>query len=248
VIILSANLNISVPTEPNLVLKISDKDKIPFDKSGIYFLYSNDELLYIGKSQDLRKRILYSHLKGKDPATKGVYKSIQEIALFFEEDPIKRDILEIYFINKFQPVFNKSSIYEYLEEKKNIVTPIQNDEKWLPCAHIYAYKHLSQFKNIEHFNRTLVKFHNRYGDQFTKSELLALNYLQRYACKVVGVANIKISTLCKAIADDNNGIGVSRKTVERMIAKAKKLGLLTVYNTKKRNGGKGNNVYVFNKI
>lgn len=62
------------------------------------------------------------------------------------------------------------------------------------------------------------------------------------------MANIKIATLLKVIADDNNGIGISRSTFKRMLRKAKKLGLLTIYKTMKSNGYQGANIYVFNRI
>ncbi|MFJ7746945.1 hypothetical protein [Peribacillus sp. NPDC097295] len=64
--------------------------------------------------------------------------------------------------------------------------------------------------------------------------------------KFVGVAQAKIGTLVKAINEKLNGYGVSRSTFERMLRKAKELGILSIENTAKAKGGKGHNVYIFN--
>jgi hypothetical protein len=83
---------------------------------------------------------------------------------------------------------------------------------------------------------------------FTKGELIAFKRLTKFCTKYTGVANAKIGTLLKAINKKMNGFGISRSTFERMLRKALNLGILSVENTVKSKGGKGHNVYVFNKI
>src|SRR4051812_48009138 len=78
--------------------------------------------------------------------------------------------------------------------------------------------------------------------------MIAFKRLVRFSAKYTGVANAKIGTLLKIIQEKMNGFGISRSTFERMLRKAKKLGILTVKNTGRSKGGKGHNVYVFNKI
>ena len=83
---------------------------------------------------------------------------------------------------------------------------------------------------------------------FSKGELVAFKRLTKYCAKYYGVANAKIGTMIKTINDKLSGFGISRSTFERMLNKAKKLGILYIKNTKKTKGGKGHNVYIFNTI
>lgn len=57
-----------------------------------------------------------------------------------------------------------------------------------------------------------------------------------------GICNAKIQTIVAATHNDT--IGISRSTFERMLRKAKTLGLIEIHNTSKR-GYQAHNVYVF---
>lgn len=72
--------------------------QIGFNKCGIYFLYNdNDELIYIGKSQNLRTRILQSaDIRG---ATKFCYAYTDSLA--------DMHLYEVYYISKYKPILNK---------------------------------------------------------------------------------------------------------------------------------------------
>jgi hypothetical protein len=118
----------------------------------------------------------------------------------------------------------------------------------LLAGRIENFKEYSKFKNLKDFNNNIEMFLAEHKEDFTKSELVAFKRLVRFSAKFVGVANAKIGTLLKAINEKANGFGVSRSTFERMLRKAKSLGILTVENTRKIKGGKGHNVYVFNTI
>ncbi|MFJ5625692.1 hypothetical protein ACIQD3_24225 [Peribacillus loiseleuriae] len=118
----------------------------------------------------------------------------------------------------------------------------------LVAGRIENFKEFSQFKNIKEFNNTIEMFLAEHKKDFTKGELVAFKRLVRFSAKYVGVANAKIGTLLRAINEKGNGFGISRSTFERMLRKAKDLGILSVENTVKSKGGKGHNVYIFNKI
>ncbi|WP_237562939.1 hypothetical protein [Bacillus dakarensis] len=84
--------------------------------------------------------------------------------------------------------------------------------------------------------------------EFTKGELVGLKRLVRFAAKIPGVANAKIGTFLKAIHEEYEGNGISRSTFKRMVQKAISLGILTVYETERKNGSQSSNLYVFNRF
>ena len=111
---------------------------------------------------------------------------------------------------------------------------------------IQEFLHLSKFSSLKDFNDNVEMFLSIYKKNFTKGEYIAFMRLTKYCAKVKGVANCKIQTLVSACSETCGG--VSRSTVERMIRKAKKLGILTVYNTTRKSGGYAHNVFVFNRF
>lgn len=118
----------------------------------------------------------------------------------------------------------------------------------LIAGRIENFKDFSKFSSIKEFNTTIEMFLAEHKEDFTKGELVAFKRLVRFSAKYAGVANAKIGTLVKAINEKLNGFGVSRSTFERMLRKAKELGILSIENTAKSKGGKGHNVYIFNTI
>ncbi|ANN30683.1 hypothetical protein A9498_02870 [Bacillus thuringiensis serovar coreanensis] len=112
----------------------------------------------------------------------------------------------------------------------------------MKAASITKFKHLSNFRDIKDFNNNIEQWLVDIKKEFTKGELVALKRLIRYACKFAGISNAKIQTIISATHERSKGI--SRSTFERMLRKAKKLGLIVVYNTKRGNF-QGHNVYVF---
>lgn len=118
----------------------------------------------------------------------------------------------------------------------------------LVAGRIENFKDFSKFSSIKEFNNTIEMFLAEHKKDFTKGELVAFKRLVRFSAKYAGVANAKIGTLLKAINEKLKGFGVSRSTFERMLRKAKDLGIVTIENTSKSRGGKGHNVYIFNTI
>jgi hypothetical protein len=110
------------------------------------------------------------------------------------------------------------------------------------------FKHLSQFYDLKDFNSSIEQWLAEYKSSFTKSELIAFKRLVRFSAKIPGVSNAKIGTILKATHDKSNGNGISRSTFKRMLIKAKKLGILIVYETERKNGSQSNNIFVFNRF
>jgi len=108
---------------------------------------------------------------------------------------------------------------------------------------IEQFVHLSKFNDIKEFNNHIEQWMIDCKNYFTKSELIGLKRLIRYSCKYAGISNAKIQTLVSATHNDE--IGISRSTFERMLRKAKQLGILTVHNTF-CGLNQRHNVYVFN--
>jgi hypothetical protein len=109
---------------------------------------------------------------------------------------------------------------------------------------ISTYKQLTQFRDLKDFNNHFEQWMIDIKDKFTKGELVALKRLVRYSAKIQGVCYAKIQTIV-ASTHEHDGVGISRSTFERMLRKAKKVGLMQVINTKSKNGRQAHNVYVF---
>ncbi|KJE26758.1 hypothetical protein LG52_72 [Geobacillus kaustophilus] len=116
----------------------------------------------------------------------------------------------------------------------------------MKSGNIEQFKHLSQFRDLKDFNNNIEQWMIDLKSKFTKSELIALKRLIRFSAKVAGVCNAKIATIVSA-THELDGIGISRSTFKRMVTKAKAFGLLTVYETERKNGSQSSNLYVFNR-
>ncbi|MBU8906536.1 hypothetical protein [Desertibacillus haloalkaliphilus] len=110
-------------------------------------------------------------------------------------------------------------------------------------GHINNFTHLSQFQSKDEFNETIRQFLKAHGDQFTKSEKIAFERLTRFSIKILGVCNARIAKLVAASEDEVKEI--SRSTFERMLRKAKALGIITIHHTNRDKGGYSHSVYVF---
>ncbi|MBE2939089.1 hypothetical protein, partial [Anoxybacillus flavithermus] len=116
----------------------------------------------------------------------------------------------------------------------------------MKAGNIEQFKHLSQFRDLKDFNNNIEQWMIDLKSKFTKSELIALKRLIRFSAKVAGVCNAKIATIVSA-THELDGVGISRSTFKRMVTKAKAFGLLTVYETERKNGSQSSNLYVFNR-
>ncbi|MFS0777716.1 hypothetical protein ABC255_17165 [Neobacillus sp. 3P2-tot-E-2] len=118
----------------------------------------------------------------------------------------------------------------------------------LKSGRIQGFEEYSQFKSVKEFNTHIEMWLAVKKDEFSKGELVGLKRLVRFSAKVPGVCNAKIGTLLKAINEEYQGNGISRSTFKRMILKAKDLGILTIYETERKNGSQSSNLYSFNRF
>ncbi|HWO95641.1 hypothetical protein WD019_15825 [Fictibacillus sp. Mic-4] len=115
----------------------------------------------------------------------------------------------------------------------------------MKSGYIEKYQLLSEFKTVKEFNEHIWRFLDDHRTAFSKSELIAFHQLTKYSVKVIGVCNAKIGTLVSASHKEKGGI--SRSTFERMLRKAKKLGILSVHHALRQKGGYAHNVFVFHR-
>jgi N-acetylglutamate synthase-like GNAT family acetyltransferase len=110
------------------------------------------------------------------------------------------------------------------------------------------FKHFSQFSSLQEFNQHMEMWSLEHKHDFTKGELVGLKRLVRFAAKVPGVCNAKIGTILKSIHAQYHDNGISRSTFKRMILKAKEFGIITVFETERKNGSQSSNLYQFNRF
>jgi hypothetical protein len=118
----------------------------------------------------------------------------------------------------------------------------------LKSGRIEGFEGYSQFKNVKDFNTHIEMWLAVKKHEFSKGELVGLKRLVRFSVKVPGVCNAKIGTVLKAVNEEYQGNGISRSTFKRMIIKAKDLGILTIYETERKNGSQSSNLYSFNRF
>jgi hypothetical protein len=89
----------------------------PVELSGVYILYENDKVVYVGKSNNMKNRIT-QHKKDKE------FNKI--ICLSFENEGDK-NIYELYYISKFKPKYNKDCVDTSSIELKDILEEISKN-------------------------------------------------------------------------------------------------------------------------
>lgn len=116
----------------------------------------------------------------------------------------------------------------------------------LKSGSIQSFERFSQFQSLAEFHDHIERWLFNYKREFSKGELVGFNQLVRFASDILGVSHVKIDIILNVIHEEYHDHGISRATFKRMLGKAKRLGILTVYETERRNGSQDSNVYVFN--
>ncbi len=94
----------------NINIDILEVHLKPIPKVGIYFLYKNTEIVYLGKSKDIEKRIIeHIYMLKKD------FDSYS----YLEVGNDKIDFYERFFLNKFLPKYNKDTVTNILKNKQH---------------------------------------------------------------------------------------------------------------------------------
>jgi hypothetical protein len=118
----------------------------------------------------------------------------------------------------------------------------------LKSGNIKTFEQYSPFSTLKEFNNHIEMWMVEYKKEFTKAELVGLKRLVRFSAKFPGVCNAKIGTMLKSIHEEYHNNGISRSSFKRMIGKAKKVGILTVHETERKNGSQSSNLYIFNRF
>jgi hypothetical protein len=118
----------------------------------------------------------------------------------------------------------------------------------LKSGNVEGYEQFSQFTSLTEFNHHMEMWMLEHKADFSKGELMGFKRLVRFSAKIPGVCHAKIGTVLKVIHDEYNENGISRSTFKRMILKAKGFGILTIYETERKNGSQSSNLYIFNRI
>lgn len=152
--------NIEIPSD-DIMVPVKNAYLTP-NVSGIYKFYSSDnELLYIGKSNDIRSRVS-SHVSGSTNTEK-FYLEFSYLTCIFIDNPLFLDIIETYMINTLKPKYNKSKVFKieasetnnpFVHKKKTEKPPgnsnskkepsfnskktIQKEERWVAILHSLA--------------------------------------------------------------------------------------------------------------
>ena len=97
-------IRIEIPRiDVSIVYEGSTKDfhLIDGDRGGIYLIYGENQLKYIGIAQELRKR-LRTHRRSNFSR----FHPVDKIDVIYCDNKIDRAIYEIYMINKLKPLYN----------------------------------------------------------------------------------------------------------------------------------------------
>lgn len=98
------------------------------EKCGIYMFYDKDyNLLYVGKTSNLKNRINQHIIKNSDN-TKSISSEFFYYKSFEVEDNLTAGILELYYINVLKPKYNQISVFTYNKLKKFKTKTIQLKE------------------------------------------------------------------------------------------------------------------------
>ncbi len=103
-------------------------NEIP-NSPGIYFLWSKEELIYIGYSSNVRQRIL-AHISGSPMGVIMVdNEMIFKISVMITKDKIEAEMIEKQLINLIPTKFNKNPFYKSNEKKEDVEGALKSYEK-----------------------------------------------------------------------------------------------------------------------
>jgi len=114
-------ITITIPTPDVTILKqeapelshiygFTDFHLITREKGGIFMFYNaKDELLFVGKARKLRQRIK-KHFEDTVSPIKDHRDEVVKIEVCIVEDPVEREIYEVYIANKLGAKYNVDKI------------------------------------------------------------------------------------------------------------------------------------------
>ena len=188
--------NYSIPEEKEVDIPYHLIENLP-EKYGVYFFHDkNGNLLYVGKANNIRKRVVSHFKKGNSFKTKKIKALLHEISCLETGSELLAYLLEMQEIKKHRPFFNYAGKNEstyglfHSVDKKGIVTikvdTIENNDALA----------LQSFKSKKSADQFLAESTNRYnlclcanGIEKSKNSCL---YVQTKACNGVyhGIENV----------------------------------------------------------
>ncbi|MGP6151352.1 helix-turn-helix domain-containing protein [Priestia flexa] len=111
----------------------------------------------------------------------------------------------------------------------------------LNAANYSEMKQLQSFANVNEMNEAIRGFLYTYKHELTPSAIRILKTLSRYACKIAGVAFLKVETIA-------NLTECSKRTVQRALKVLASYGVIERKSTIRAKGGSGHNVYVIRTV
>ena len=113
---------------------------------------------------------------------------------------------------------------------------------------VQQFEQFSQFISFTEFHHHMEMWLAYYKRDFSKGELVGFKQLVTFTAVIPGVNHTKIATVLNTIHAQYHDHGISRATFKRMLGKAKRLGILTIYETERVNGSQDRNLYIFNRF
>ncbi|WP_238159413.1 helix-turn-helix domain-containing protein [Priestia megaterium] len=111
----------------------------------------------------------------------------------------------------------------------------------LKSANYTEMKQLQSFDTVAAMNKAIRGFLYTYKHELAPSAINVLKTVSRYACKIVGVAFLKVDTIAKLTES-------SKRTVQRALKTLESYGVIERKATMREKGGSGHNVYVIRVV
>jgi hypothetical protein len=111
----------------------------------------------------------------------------------------------------------------------------------MESANFTEMKRLQSFSNVEEMSEAIRGFLYTYKHELTPSAISVLKTLSRFACKIVGVAFLKVETIAQLTE-------ITKRTVQRALNILESYGVIKRQQTVRKGGGNGHNVYVIHNV
>ena len=119
------------------MVKLKDINFLPFSPGCYLFKDSNEKVIYVGKANNLRKRVTsYFQKKTLDPKTAELVKNIEDIEVFVTSNEVEALILENSLIKKYYPKYN----LDLKDSHRYAYILIHNDD--VPWLEVVRYREL----------------------------------------------------------------------------------------------------------
>ena len=111
----------------------------------------------------------------------------------------------------------------------------------LKSANYTEMKQLQSFETVAAMNEAIRGFLYTYKHELAPSAINVLKTISRYACKIIGVAFLKVDTIAKLTES-------SKRTIQRALKTLETYGVIERKATMREKGGSGHNVYVIRAV